>query len=69
MCINDATGHAAMRALDYIGQRGGGRMTEIAIDRVSPVRARRIEGLRGAARVVNGWIVNTNVRVEAEGRR
>jgi 3-isopropylmalate/(R)-2-methylmalate dehydratase large subunit len=56
--------HAATRALDYMGLRGGERITDIAIDRmfIGSCTNARIEDLREAARVVNRKMVNANVQ-------
>ena len=61
---DDDKRHAAARALDYMGLKGGERMTDIAISRVfiGSCTNARIEDLREAARVANGKTVNANVR-------
>jgi 3-isopropylmalate/(R)-2-methylmalate dehydratase large subunit len=55
---------AAERSLDYMGLKGGERITEIALDRVfiGSCTNGRIEDLRAVARVVDGRKVNGNVR-------
>ncbi|RTM15355.1 MAG: 3-isopropylmalate dehydratase large subunit [Bradyrhizobiaceae bacterium] len=52
------------RALDYMGLRGGERMTDITIDRVfiGSCTNGRIEDLRAAARVADGNKVKLNVK-------
>jgi 3-isopropylmalate/(R)-2-methylmalate dehydratase large subunit len=54
----------AQRALDYMGLRGGERLTDIAIDRVfiGSCTNSRIEDLRAAAAVVEGRRVASGVR-------
>jgi 3-isopropylmalate/(R)-2-methylmalate dehydratase large subunit len=54
---------AAVRALEYMGLKGGERITDIAIDRVfiGSCTNSRIEDLREVARVANGRTVNPNV--------
>jgi 3-isopropylmalate/(R)-2-methylmalate dehydratase large subunit len=51
------------RALDYMGLKGGEKMTDIEIDRVfiGSCTNGRIEDLRAAARVVNGKKVHANI--------
>jgi len=54
---------AAERSLQYMGLKGGEKMTDIAIDRVfiGSCTNARIEDLREVARVVNGKTVNAKV--------
>jgi 3-isopropylmalate/(R)-2-methylmalate dehydratase large subunit len=54
---------AAERALDYMGLKGGEKITDIALDRVfiGSCTNGRIEDLREVARVVEGRKVNANV--------
>ncbi|HET9903306.1 MAG TPA: 3-isopropylmalate dehydratase large subunit [Xanthobacteraceae bacterium] len=55
---------AARRALDYMGLKGGEKITDIKLDRVfiGSCTNSRIEDLREVARVVNGYRVNANVK-------
>ena len=55
---------AAERSLDYMGLKGGERITEIKLDRVfiGSCTNGRIEDLREVARIVNGRHVNENIR-------
>jgi 3-isopropylmalate/(R)-2-methylmalate dehydratase large subunit len=55
---------AAERSLDYMGLKGGERITDIALDRVfiGSCTNGRIEDLREVAKVVAGKQVNANVR-------
>ena len=54
---------AIARALDYMGLKGGEKMTDIAIDRVfiGSCTNGRIEDLRAVAKIVEGKSVNANV--------
>ncbi len=54
---------AIARALDYMGLKGGEKMTDIAIDRVfiGSCTNGRIEDLRAVAKIVEGKTVNANV--------
>jgi 3-isopropylmalate/(R)-2-methylmalate dehydratase large subunit len=54
---------AAERSLDYMGLKGGEKITDIALNRVfiGSCTNGRIEDLREVARVVNGKTVNANV--------
>ena len=54
---------SAERSLDYMGLRGGEKITDIALDRVfiGSCTNARIEDLREVARVVTGKTVNANV--------
>ena len=55
--------HAAQRSLNYMGLKGGEKITDISIDRVfiGSCTNARIEDLREVARIVNGKTVNGNV--------
>ena len=55
---------AAIRALDYMGLKGGEKITDIALDRIfiGSCTNGRIEDLREVAKVVAGRKVNANVR-------
>ena len=55
--------NAAIRALDYMGLKGGEKITDIALDRIfiGSCTNARIEDLREVARVVNGKTVNANL--------
>jgi 3-isopropylmalate/(R)-2-methylmalate dehydratase large subunit len=55
---------AAERSLDYMGLKGGEKITEIKLDRVfiGSCTNGRIEDLREVARIVNGRHVNENIR-------
>jgi 3-isopropylmalate/(R)-2-methylmalate dehydratase large subunit len=55
---------AAERSLDYIGLKGGEKITDIAINRVfiGSCTNGRIEDLRAAAKVADGKTVNANVK-------
>jgi 3-isopropylmalate/(R)-2-methylmalate dehydratase large subunit len=55
---------AAERSLDYMGLKGGEKITEIKIDRafLGSCTNSRIEDLRAAAKVVDGKTVNANVK-------
>ncbi|MBX6426775.1 MAG: 3-isopropylmalate dehydratase large subunit [Variibacter sp.] len=55
---------AAIRALEYMGLKGGEKITDIKIDRVfiGSCTNSRIEDLREVARIVNGYTVNANVK-------
>jgi 3-isopropylmalate/(R)-2-methylmalate dehydratase large subunit len=55
---------AAERSLDYMGLKGGEKITDIALDRVfiGSCTNGRIEDLREVARIVNGRHVNENIR-------
>ena len=55
---------AAERSLDYMGLKGGEKITDIALDRVfiGSCTNGRIEDLREVAKVVDGRQVNGNVR-------
>ena len=54
---------AAERSLDYMGLKGGEKITDIAIDRVfiGSCTNSRIEDLRAAARMIEGKTVHANV--------
>src|SRR5262249_7739782 len=54
---------AAERSLEYMGLKGGEKMTDLRLDRVfiGSCTNARIEDLRAAARVVEGKTVNANV--------
>jgi 3-isopropylmalate dehydratase large subunit len=54
---------AAIRSLEYMGLKGGERITDIAVDRVfiGSCTNSRIEDLREVARVANGKTVNSSV--------
>jgi 3-isopropylmalate/(R)-2-methylmalate dehydratase large subunit len=60
---DDNKRQAAERALDYMGLKGGEKITELALDRVfiGSCTNARIEDLREVARIVNGKTVNANV--------
>jgi 3-isopropylmalate/(R)-2-methylmalate dehydratase large subunit len=55
--------HAAERSLDYMGLKGGEKITDIALDRVfiGSCTNGRIEDLREVARIVEGRKVNANI--------
>jgi 3-isopropylmalate/(R)-2-methylmalate dehydratase large subunit len=55
---------AAERSLDYMGLKGGEKITDIALDRVfiGSCTNGRIEDLREVARIVQGKHVNENIR-------
>ncbi len=55
--------NAAVRALAYMGLKGGEKITDIALDRIfiGSCTNARIEDLREVARVVNGKTVNPNL--------
>jgi 3-isopropylmalate/(R)-2-methylmalate dehydratase large subunit len=55
---------AAERSLDYMGLKGGEKITEIKLDRVfiGSCTNGRIEDLREVAHIVNGRHVNENIR-------
>ena len=55
---------AAIRSLDYMGLKGGEKITDITLDRVfiGSCTNGRIEDLREVARVVEGHKVNENIR-------
>jgi 3-isopropylmalate/(R)-2-methylmalate dehydratase large subunit len=55
---------AAERSLDYMGLKGGEKITEIKLDRVfiGSCTNGRIEDLREVARIVDGRHVNENIR-------
>ena len=55
---------AAATSLDYMGLKGGERITDIALDRVfiGSCTNARIEDLRAVARVVEGKAVNANLK-------
>ena len=60
---DDNKRQAAERSLDYMGLKGGEKVTDIALDRVfiGSCTNGRIEDLRAAAKVVDGKTVNANV--------
>jgi 3-isopropylmalate/(R)-2-methylmalate dehydratase large subunit len=55
---------AAERSLDYMGLKGGEKVTDIKLDRVfiGSCTNGRIEDLREVARIVNGRHINENIR-------
>jgi 3-isopropylmalate/(R)-2-methylmalate dehydratase large subunit len=55
---------AAERALNYMGLKGGEKITDITIDRafLGSCTNSRIEDLRAAAKIVDGRMVNANVK-------
>jgi 3-isopropylmalate/(R)-2-methylmalate dehydratase large subunit len=55
--------NAAVRALAYMGLKGGEKITDIALDRIfiGSCTNARIEDLREVARIVNGKTVNPNL--------
>src|SRR6185437_13736005 len=55
---------AAERSLDYMGLKGGEKVTDIKLDRIfiGSCTNGRIEDLREVARIVNGRHVNENIR-------
>jgi 3-isopropylmalate/(R)-2-methylmalate dehydratase large subunit len=60
---DEAKRTAAIRSLDYMGLKGGEKITDIALDRVfiGSCTNGRIEDLREVARIVEGKQVNANV--------
>jgi 3-isopropylmalate/(R)-2-methylmalate dehydratase large subunit len=54
---------AAIRALEYMGLKGGEKITDIALDRIfiGSCTNARIEDLREVARIVNGKTVNASL--------
>ena len=60
---DDNKRQAAVRSLDYMGLKGGEKITDIKIDRVfiGSCTNARIEDLRAVAKVVEGKTVNGNV--------
>jgi 3-isopropylmalate/(R)-2-methylmalate dehydratase large subunit len=60
---NDNKRRAAERSLDYMGLKGGEKVTDIRLDRVfiGSCTNARIEDLREVARIVGGKQVNANV--------
>ncbi|MHB2168391.1 3-isopropylmalate dehydratase large subunit [Alsobacter sp. R-9] len=60
---NEQKKAAIARALEYMGLKGGERITDIAVDRVfiGSCTNGRIEDLRAVARMVEGRTVNANV--------
>jgi 3-isopropylmalate/(R)-2-methylmalate dehydratase large subunit len=61
---DEAKRKAAERSLDYMGLKGGEKITDIALDRVfiGSCTNGRIEDLREVARIVQGKHVNENIR-------
>ena len=55
---------AAVRALDYMGLKGGEKVTDIALDRIfiGSCTNGRIEDLREVAKIVEGKTVNPNLK-------
>ncbi|MBM3543666.1 MAG: 3-isopropylmalate dehydratase large subunit [Alphaproteobacteria bacterium] len=61
---DDTKRRAAERALDYMGLKGGEKITDIALDRVfiGSCTNGRIEDLRAVAKIVEGRKVNDHIR-------
>ncbi|HVZ53324.1 MAG TPA: 3-isopropylmalate dehydratase large subunit [Pseudolabrys sp.] len=61
--VDDNKRQAAIRSLDYMGLKGGEKITDIRIDRVfvGSCTNGRIEDLRAAAKIAEGKHVNGNV--------
>jgi 3-isopropylmalate/(R)-2-methylmalate dehydratase large subunit len=61
---DDTKRRAAVRSLDYMGLKGGEKITDLTLDRVfiGSCTNGRIEDLREVAKVVAGKQVNANVR-------
>jgi 3-isopropylmalate/(R)-2-methylmalate dehydratase large subunit len=62
--VDETKRKAAERSLDYMGLKGGEKITDIALDRVfiGSCTNGRIEDLRAVAKVVDGRRINGNVR-------
>ena len=62
--VDETKRKAALRSLDYMGLKGGEKITDITLDRVfiGSCTNGRIEDLRAIAKVVEGRTVNANVR-------
>jgi len=60
---DEAKRTAAIRSLDYMGLKGGEKITDIALDRIfiGSCTNARIEDLREVARIVQGKSVNANL--------
>jgi 3-isopropylmalate/(R)-2-methylmalate dehydratase large subunit len=61
---DDTKRRAAERALDYMGLKGGEKITDIALDRVfiGSCTNGRIEDLRAVAKIVEGRKINDHIR-------
>jgi 3-isopropylmalate/(R)-2-methylmalate dehydratase large subunit len=62
--VDETKRKAAIRALDYMGLKGGEKITDIALDRIfiGSCTNGRIEDLRAVAKIVQGRKINENLR-------